>query len=353
MLRNGGVDVVVINVADLKRPATAIVEGLVVVFTGLSLVLADRERRLRALALLERSCGVLASLGPRTRSRLLILSELAPLKRILDAFERDSGRAVDSDRENLRWSRLLEEFATYNFRPAQLTGEPLSQREVDELHLTDDQRVAVDAVLEEVRWLPPRIVSSGIGTEVVFDSTVLGKSVVPVDDIDYQEAFRAVLIEWAAKRDFPGKEAVRAHLRNQFIEHYQKLWSSSTDAEHVVMHNMAQSRFVNIGSALAFAVLIRRGIVVLDPAPRLMNESFAMFVRQAEKLGTIRKWREALPVGTWTKARLPIFLAIGLAVAGLVTVTILSGEEPTSILPLLAAGVPALVAAMQRLLRQP
>lgn len=352
MLRRGGIDVAYVNVADPEPAAIVIAEGAVVAFTGLELVLADRERRLSALTKLERSCAALAKLGAQTRSRLLILSELAPLERILDAFERDDGlRAVDTERENLRWSRLFEDFTTYNFRQPQLTAGPLSADESRQL--TPDQRIAVDTVLAEARWLPQRIVSGGIGTEVLLPDAVVDDAIVPVDDEKYQAAFRTALIAWAKERDFPGRDAVRAHLRNQFVEYYQKLWSSSTNAEHVVLHNMAQSRFVNISSALAFALLVRRGIVILDPAPRLMNESFAMFVRQAEKLDTIRKWRGTLPVGAWTKARLPVFIAVGLAVATLVTVMILSGDQPTSLLPLLAAGIPALVAATQRLLRQP
>ena len=172
---------------------------------------------------------------------------------------------------------------------------------------------------------------------------------MPVDDEAYQTVFEAPVVEWAAERKFPGKAAVRSHLRNQCIEYYQKLWSSSTNAEHLVMHNLATSRFVNIGTALAFASLVRRGIVIFDPEPRLMNHSFAMFVRQAEKLDTIRGWQRELPRSAWVTARLPIFAIIGVMVAGLVGVVALSGEDMTALLPVLAAGIPALVAATQRL----
>jgi hypothetical protein len=135
------------------------------------------------------------------------------------------------------------------------------------------------------------------------------------------------------------------------IEYYQRRWSSSTHSERLIMHNLAFGRLVNMTTAIAFISLVRRGLIVLDPEPRLMNESFAMFVRQAEKLDTIADWQSELPSGAWVKARLPILLTIGgLALAGVVF-AIVSGQQLTALIPLLAAGAPALVATMSRMVR--
>ena len=350
ILRKGGVRLKTINVADMQVAAEPMVEGMVMVVTGIELVLADRDRRLRALHLLEQQCTALARLGVDTGSRLLILSEAAPLERILDAFERDEARTtVDADRENLRWSRLFEDFATYNFRQSQLTGSSKLPALIDAAAPEADQRSIIAAACAELRWLPQRVAGGAIGRELRLPDDVLGEAIVPIPDQKFQDCFEEPIVTWAAKRAFTSKAAVWSHVRNQCIEYYQKLWSSSTHAEHLVMHNLATGRFVNIGTALAFAALVRRGIIIFDPEPRLMNQSFAMFVRQAEKLDTIKLWKSDLPKGAWVMARLPIFALISVLVAGLAAAVALSGEDITSMLPVLAAGIPALIAATQRL----
>lgn len=355
MLKRSGRVVRRYNIADHETLAAsqpgAITEGEVLVFTGLELVLADPRRRIEALELLERAAAGLALLGVGTTTRLLILSEAAPLERIIDAFERDQRRdGIDTHRENLRWSRLFEDFATFGFAPNCMVGSPRRAQRMKKLGVDPDNLAGVEAVLEEARWLPARVVNGAIGEEPFFDDEYLRAAVLPIDEAVYQNVYEPRLIAWAVGRQFPGPIAARAHFRNQIIEHYQKVWSSSTHGEHLVLHHLAHGRFVNIGSALAFAALVRRGLVVLDPEPRLLNQSFGMFIRQAEKLDTIRGWQKALPPGTWVKARLPLFATIGIAVALLAAALALSGEDATSLLPVLAAGVPALLAALQRAL---
>ena len=115
---------------------------------------------------------------------------------------------------------------------------------------------------------------------------------------------------------------------------------------------MAFDRLVDLTTALAFISLVRRGLVVLDPEPRLMNQSFTMFVRQAEKLDTITDWENELPSGAWAKARLPILATIGAIGVAAVVFAIWSGQQLTALIPLLAAGAPALFATLSRMVRQ-
>jgi len=344
---------VFLNVAAPPPRHVVIEEGTILIVTGLEMVLADRERRLRALGLIERACGLLSTLGTATQARILILSEVTPLDRILDAFEREGlRREADPTRENLRWSRLFEDFATFSFAKTPLTAGRFGSVATDPTTLSPDQCIVMDTVLEECRWLPPRIVNGAIGRDVLLNEEVFEEATVPISATIYQSCYRKPLIDWAKERGFVGKAAVRSHLRDQFVEYYQKLWSSSTDAEHLVMHHLASQRFVNIDKALAFGSLVRRGIVVFDPAPQLMNKSFELFVRQAEKLDTIAKWRDAQPKGAWTTARWPIFAILGLAAMALIFLFSFSEEEPMSFLPLVAAGIPAIVTAVRRMVRQ-
>jgi hypothetical protein len=352
--------------------------GDILLLVGLELVLADAKRRLAALARLEQLVAAVdaaASLSPEPY--LLFLSPSAPMDRILDAYERESsasGTAIDANRENLRWARLFEDFATFQFRPVELTAgvEPAapppgldSVAEAGWARLMErfdqrgpDEQAAIATVFSELRWMSPRVVNGCINEErdVALPPELLERGIVPVarlgalDASPYPALYGQPVLEWALARHFAGPQAALAYLKGQFIEHYQRLWSASTRAERLVLHHLAHGRFVNIGASAAFGSLVRRGLVVLDPEPRIMNRSFAMFVAQVEKLDSIREWRGELP-SAWLKARLPILGGIAAAVmllAGLLA----AGEQPLKLLiPVLAAGGPILAAGLWRTVR--
>ena len=124
-------------------------------------------------------------------------------------------------------------------------------------------------------------------------------------------------------------------------------------AERVVLDRLAHWQFVNIErTMIPLSSLVRRGLVVFDPAPRLMNESFAMFVRQAERPERIEIWRRNQPAGAWTSARLPILVAVPSLVMLLVAAALWSGQDVASLLPLLATGAAALLATLSRGVRR-
>lgn len=370
---------------DLTDPAAVAAVKVaprdLVLVSGLELVLADPDRRLKALAALEglaraidREADQVAAIDEPC---LLFFSPTAPMDRILDAYEREtaaSGTAIDINRENLRWARLFEDFATFQFRPVELTGggEPaapppglagagLDQWTAMVARLAArgrDEQAAIATVFRELRWMSPRVVNGCINEErdVALPVPMLERGLVPVtqpgteDASPYPAIYGLPVLEWALARHFAGPEAALAYLKGQFIEHYQRLWSASTRAERLVLHHLAHGRFVNIAASVAFGSLVRRGLVVLDPEPRIMNQSFAMFVAQVEKLDAIREWRGELP-SAWLKARLPILGAIAAAVL-LLAGLLVAGEQPLKLLiPVLAAGGPILAAGLWRTVR--
>jgi hypothetical protein len=360
MLRRGGTPpgsawgrVIVVNVAEAGAKPLQLRSDSIVLVTGIDLVIADTDRRKAALALIERMIAYIETLPRDTRARLVILSTTAPLERILDAYERDASRSTaDTTRENLRWARVFEDFAAYYFRPIEVTdGKPVKWTVGMARPASPDARAAIDAVLREMRWVPPHVVNGVIGEEIGVAPAALDAACVPIPSSVYLDLYRTPVIDWALSRRFVGEAAAYSYLRSQMIEYYQRRWSSSTHAERLILHNLAFGRLVNLTTAIAFISLVRRGLVVLDPEPRLMNESFAMFVRQAEKLDTIADWQSELPSGAWVKARLPILLTIGALGLAAVGFAIWSGQQLTALIPLLAAGAPALVATLSRLVR--
>lgn len=368
------VDLSGLQVGDNEAlPDIEVAAGQIILVVGLDLVLADARRRLMALATLEvlvKKVDALTTEGPIVTGTdgedvdlslirdpyLLFLAPATPMDRILDAYEREHADAVglDSKRENMRWARLFEDFATFQFRPIELTDGKLP----DAVKTADvHQAKAIRTVFEELRWMSPRVVNGCINDELYPRAPLLRRGLLPVRDpatpgeSPFIDLYRQPTLDWALARRFPGRNAALSYIRGQFIEHYQRLWSSSTRAERLVMHHLAFGRFVNIQTSLGFGSLVRRGLVVLDPDPRLMNESFAMFVRQAEKLDRIKEWQGSLPGSVWLKSRLPIFVLLGLAIAALAAMATLAGQDFLTLLPVLAAGAPALIAATQRLFK--
>jgi hypothetical protein len=98
--------------------------------------------------------------------------------------------------------------------------------------------------------------------------------------------------------------------------------------------------------------LVRRGIVVLDPVPRLFNRSFAQFVRNVEKPETLQRWRRDAPSGAWAKAQLPMLLLIPTGLIVLLVLVRQSGQSALALAPILVTAAPALLQALG-VLRRP
>jgi hypothetical protein len=170
--------------------------------------------------------------------------------------------------------------------------------------------------------------------------------IYPLETADYSEIYFLRVIAWAIKVNPVTREAAIDFLRGALIEHYQHIWAASSHSERLILDNLARGRMVNIRSALAIRSLIRRGIVVLDPLPRLMNESFAAFVRQAERPETIVHWRTELPRSGWDKVARPLALIVPVLTIGIVALAAVYGEGIETILPVILGTGPALVTTM-------
>ncbi|MDT8758670.1 hypothetical protein MZO42_08165 [Sphingomonas psychrotolerans] len=357
-----------------------------VVVINLHLVLRDGERRRGALMLLEALHEQITAAG-----KLIVLSNLAPLERILDAYERDQRNpeerlTVSRYREQLRWATLFENFNTFTFaakeprirlrlldtiwrrqsgwRRRQAATAPVTRRARG---VPDDRRDAyraVAAVLQELAWLPAELIATTIGMDdldqrlAALVKRELARKrpeadppgIFPIGEHLYRRLLSRAALQWARRLRAPSVAAVEDHLRGMLIEHYQKAWSASSYAERVLLDHLARGRMVNIRSAhIPLASLVRRGLVVFGPSPGLMNQSFRRFVLQAERPDRIRWWRTLQPVSAWARARWPLLIGIPL-VAMLVGIAIRGGDRNlASLLPLIAAGgAPVIVAAFWR-----
>ncbi len=324
-----------IDLADLAVTlpvAARPVSGRIVV-SGLEMVIRLSDRRMQALQTLERFEHWAADEPGR---QLVVIAEMAPLERIIDAHDEErEGRndaAGEQSREQLRWSLLFEDFVTFTFAA------------VDKVDLTGaaGRDPAAVAAAREMRWLPGHVIDGIVGQELSHKLPG-ARAVYPLEPADYKAAYSATIWQWADSLRATSPEASVDYLRSMAIEHYQQCWSASTWAERLVLDALAHGRFVNMTQALALRSLVRRGLVVFDPEPKLMNLSFGLFVRQSERPGTISVWRKSQPKGGWAKARGPVTILVPVLLVGILVLALWTGEPLTALAPLLVAGGPLLI----------
>lgn len=335
------------NLSDDKRPKR--MPPLLVV-SGLELVLRDALRRRAALAYLERAVSVLSREPQTELAGLVVIAEMAPLERIFDAFESfsESDDKRLSSREELRWARLFHDFSTFYFAPID---------KVDDAELTVDRDPTNPAIvldepsrtlIEELRWLPGAVIDGVIADHTSDKLLKVGTTLFPLPDRDYQEHYTFLIRDWARNARAKSKEAAIDYLRANLIEHYEQCWAASSFSERVILDAIARNSFINMRKGVALQSLVRRGLVILDPTPRLMNESFALYLRQSERPDTLVKWKAAQPRSAWSAARLPLAVVLPLLIVLLVMAASESGQSLDALLPLLAAGAPVMISEVVR-----
>lgn len=297
---------------------------------NLGLLLGDPDGRRKALERLER---ILAKQGDPPSYRIAILTSLTPLERLLQSYERErdenyelgsehqtiARRERAKHREDMRWSAVFEQFTTYYHAARPRTAPPDLNWEGD----------AVKQIWRELEYVPDPVVAA-----MMWD---------PKTPLLEQE-----ILTWArsiAEKN-PQPQAIVDHLTSNLIEHYHLMWSLSSRAERLLLYRIAHDHIPNVATAYMLRSLVKRGLIVLDPYPRTMNQSFAQFIRHAEKPDTIKDWRRTQQHGGWDVARLLFGLLLPLAIGVLIVAAIRSGNSIVSIIPLIVAAGPALINAL-------
>jgi hypothetical protein len=345
---------------DVSDPLAKAPDATRIVVVGLALALRDPGLRNTALVALEglsrrvdgdRSTATPA--GTRPAHSLIVMTDLSPLDRILQAFENEAAGAGgqssdDGRREQLRWSRLFEGFSTIGFKPVDKVT-PWKPGE-DTQHYTDAQRAGIAKLITEVAALPEIVIDSLLSRS---DRDIsdhwqqkTSKGGFPFAPKLYTDFYDAAVQKWAEQVRPASAAAAVDYLRGTLIEHYQFAWIASSHAERVILYNLARGRTVNIARALALRSLVRRGLIRFAPTPRLINDSFAAFVLQAEKPARIDEWRGEQPDSPWSRSALALTIIIPSAIIALMALVLYSGERAIGLMPLLLGSAPALVGTL-------
>lgn len=90
--------------------------------------------------------------------------------------------------------------------------------------------------------------------------------------------------------------------------YYGARWAILTEAEQLVVAQLASGAVVNPSSRLAVTRLFARGFVVRHPEPRLDNESFSRYVGDRVPRDRLTRWEREDTPSTWALIRGPLIL---------------------------------------------
>lgn len=309
--------------AAVKLPPAASPPNLLLLH-DFELLLRNPGARSAALLLIERMLEEQKKQPEGKRCRIGLIADMSPLDRFLQSSEHRESTDPQalSDRwksgEDIRWSRILEQFTNYVYRAM---PRPVPA-EID----IAAQPPGIRLVVDELSYLPDHVV------EAIIPDMTAGLTV-------------SEIVDWAREKRLQDRSeaAIVDYLASQLIEHYHYLWSVSSRAEQILIYRFAHGQIVNIAEAYALRSLVRRGIVVLDPVPRIVNRSFAQFVRHVEEPKRLAIWQASQPDGLWTRLKAPLTFVLPLTVALLVLVLAEGAGNLASTIPFMLAAGPALL----------
>jgi hypothetical protein len=223
-----------------------------------------------------------------------------------------------------------------------------------QVKLPCDAKKAFCCLVRETIPLPAEIISRVLASDAKGGPSPTANDLPPPDDddADHHGSFKIVLA-WAWRVDAPSSVEALSYLRELLERYYRSLWEGLSLPERVALYHLARRRIINVARAApVMASLLRQGLIVLDPAPRLMNESFAAFVRQAEQSSTISAWAKNEALSTQSNSRLLLLVGAPALVVSVGLILFWTGTDPATILPIFVTGIPALFATLQKLRQQ-
>lgn len=93
-------------------------------------------------------------------------------------------------------------------------------------------------------------------------------------------------------RDVGGVGIRREHAHLATVNHH-RTWKLCNRAERLLLYELARGRLANPRNAEVIRALLARGLVTLDPWPKIADASFENFVRTAETTEEVALWQQA------------------------------------------------------------
>lgn len=234
-----------------------------------------RDKRKALLGMLER-------LISSPRLRLVLSCDFAPERQLTSPSEYPQDDRVEMEPDELRrWIAMFGQLRVYALMSEVRTLARLTDRsfDFDGEPETDNGDVIRRKIERECQMLWPRL--DGLREELTRD-------------------FKAGRVRSAREVED------RVVLQAQGVFH--RYWTASNVAERLLLYQLASGRYVNPLGNDALARLVRRGVVSLEPRPRVLSNAFARFVRSAERPQQFAEWAQEASSGTWQRIRTPLVL---------------------------------------------
>jgi hypothetical protein len=124
---------------------------------------------------------------------------------------------------------------------------------------------------------------------------------------------------------------------------YQRIWDACDDDERVVLEHVARHGLASAASRRVVRRLLSRELLRKDPALRLMNQSFARFVLEAERRQEVASLEQQAEPSLWDRLRIPLAVTAVTAVTFLVATQREAFDATVSMAVGVSAAVPTLV----------
>jgi hypothetical protein len=262
---------------------------------GRAILVSDLDTETEDLDVLRRKLLLLAELVENPARTVVVLSQ-TPLSTLNDAVCRD---ACAGGPDPARWQRAQQAFIVLDWRDA--------PSEVPPLDVTLEEPLPAGwrgwaARLSPRRWRrSTRRTSEWLLAREGRPSPTLRRI---CDDIRASQAHQAGTLTC---------EQVLDEIEERALGYYRRVWNACSGEEKIVLTHVARQGLANAASRRVVRRLLVRGLLFKDPGLRLMNDTFARFVRSSVcRTEAARLEGEAEP-STWDRLRVPIGVAAGSA----------------------------------------
>ena len=138
-------------------------------------------------------------------------------------------------------------------------------------------------------------------------------------------------------------ELITCEMREQAEAYYSLLWATLSKVEKLVLAQLAHEGVVNPKNRRLVAQLMRKGLIVRDPAFRLINQSFTQFIASALPSHNLGEWeKEGVPL-PWSTLRFVLLAAVASLGIFLYVTQQSMFESVAAYVAAIAAAIPALI----------
>jgi hypothetical protein len=110
-------------------------------------------------------------------------------------------------------------------------------------------------------------------------------------------------------RDRARIEELISEVGEQAYAYHNAIWASCSEGQRCTLIQLAQDGMISPKNR-HLRRLVKRGLIVLDPSVRLMDESFRRFVKTVSRDQDVEGWRQQDGGSAWQLLRAPLLLIL-------------------------------------------